>query len=117
MKFELTNSFSIYLHDTGQRELFYEPQRLISSGCVRLEKPLDLAEYLLRGTEWDRSKIEATVSKPGDVQTRDTKISLRSPTPVYMVYLTSFLGSDGILRFVEDSYGQNADILENLKAL
>jgi murein L,D-transpeptidase YcbB/YkuD len=47
LKFDLTNSFAIYLHDTNQRELFNEPARQLSSGCIRLEKPLDLAEYLL----------------------------------------------------------------------
>jgi len=117
IKFELTNSFSVYLHDTNQRELFYDPMRLISSGCIRLEKPLDLGEYLLKGTDWDRAKIESWVAKPGEVKPRDTKIELKNPMPVYTVYLTSFLSSDGILRFVEDSYGQNGNILENLKAL
>lgn len=117
IKFELTNSFSVYLHDTNQRDLFYDPQRLISSGCIRLERPLDLAEYLLQGTEWDRAKIESVTAKPGEVKPRDTKIIVKNPIPVYTAFLTSFLSSDGILRFVEDSYGQNADILENLRAL
>jgi len=117
VKFELTNSFSVYLHDTGQRELFYEADRLISSGCIRLERPIDFAEYLLKGTEWDRAKIESAVAKPGQVMTRDTKIELQNPIPVYTLFLTSFLGSDNILRFTEDSYGQNANILENLGAL
>ncbi|WP_413290024.1 L,D-transpeptidase family protein [Bdellovibrio sp. HCB337] len=117
VKFELTNSFSIYLHDTNQRELFYEAQRLLSSGCIRLEKPMDLAEYLLKGTEWDRAKIEATVAKPGEVMKDDTPIKLKNPIPVYTVFLTSFLGNDGILRFTDDSYGQNRNILKNLIAL
>lgn len=117
VKFELTNSFSIYLHDTNQRELFYEAQRQLSSGCIRLEKPMDLAEYLLKGTEWDRAKIEATVAKPGEVMKDDTPIKLKNPMPVYTVFLTSFLGNDGIIRFTDDSYGQNGNILEKLMAL
>jgi murein L,D-transpeptidase YcbB/YkuD len=117
VKFDLTNSGSIYLHDTGQRDLFYEAQRLLSSGCIRLERPLELAEYLLRGTEWDRAKIESSIVKPGEVKTRDTHIRVKDPIPVYTVFLTSFLGSDNILRFTEDSYGQNDLILKGLKAL
>lgn len=116
VKFELTNSFSIYLHDTNQRELFVQPNRLLSSGCIRLEKPLDLAEYLLRGTEWTRPMIEATIAKPGQVLSRDTRIPLKRPIPVYTAYLTSLMSSDGVIRFTEDSYGQNKKIMQMMGA-
>ncbi|MFM6926906.1 MAG: murein L,D-transpeptidase [Bdellovibrio sp.] len=116
VKFELTNSFSIYLHDTNQRELFVQPNRLLSSGCIRLERPLDLAEYLLRGTEWTRPMIEATVAKPGQVMTKDTRIPLKRPIPVYTAYLTSLMSSDGVIRFTEDSYGQNKKIMQTMGA-
>lgn len=117
LKFELTNSFSIYLHDTNQRELLYEPHRLLSSGCIRLEKPLDFAEYLLRGTTWDRTKIEGSVAKPGEVMAKDTAVPVPKSIPVYAVFLTSFQGSDGIIRFAEDSYQQNTEILKRLGGL
>lgn len=117
IKFELTNSFSVYLHDTNQRELFWEPQRLLSSGCIRLEKPLDLAEYVLKGTPWDRAKIEASTLKPGEVAEKSIKIDVKDPIPVYTAFLTSFMGSDNILRFTEDVYGQNGDILARMKGL
>ncbi|MNT29132.1 murein L,D-transpeptidase [compost metagenome] len=117
VKFLLTNSFSIYLHDTNMRELFVEPRRQLSSGCIRLEKPFDLAEYLLRGTEWTRAKIEATVAKPGEVLDKSTKINLANPIPVYIIPLTSQLTSDGILRFVEDVYDHNRTILYYIGSL
>ncbi|MGZ3803690.1 MAG: L,D-transpeptidase family protein [Pseudobdellovibrionaceae bacterium] len=117
IKFELTNSFSVYLHDTNQRELFLEPQRLLSSGCIRLEKPVDLAEYLLKNTLWDRAKIEDSIAKPGQVMKRDTEIELGNPIAVYTMFLTSFLSNDGIIRFTEDTYEQNKLILQNLKGL
>lgn len=109
LKFELTNSFAIYLHDTNQRELFKEPQRHLSSGCVRLEKPFDLAEYLLQGTPWDRTAIETIVARPGEIVPKPTEVSLGKDktVPVYIIYLTSQMSSDGIVRFVEDQYGQN----------
>ncbi|NUN04554.1 MAG: L,D-transpeptidase family protein [Bdellovibrio sp.] len=111
-KFMLTNSFAIYLHDTNQRELFAEPDRLISSGCVRVERPLDLAEYLLRGTQWTREVIERTVAKPGEVLNKDTPINLKQPVPVYMAFLTSHYDASGIIRFTEDSYGQDKRLIE-----
>lgn len=117
IKFELTNSFSVYLHDTNQRELFYDPQRLISSGCIRLEKPFDLAEYVLKGTQWDRAKIESVTAKPGDLPARDTRIDVPNPLPVYTAFLTSFLSSDGVIRFTDDVYGQTDEIMADLKAL
>jgi murein L,D-transpeptidase YcbB/YkuD len=117
VKFMLTNSFSIYLHDTNQRELFTEPNRLLSSGCVRLEKPVELAEYLLQGTEWDRRAIDAVLAKPGQVMTKDTKVPLTEHLPVYLINMTSQLNSDRVLRFTEDAYGQNSRIGTYLRPL
>ena len=111
VKFELTNPFSIYLHDTNQRELFAEPLRQLSSGCIRLEHPIDLAEFLLQGTEWTRPVIEDFVAKPGQVLSKDKQIKLKQSMPVYLVYLTSQMSTDGVVRFVADRYGQNDMIL------
>lgn len=112
LKFLLTNSYSIYLHDTNQRELFVEGQRLLSSGCVRLERPLDLAEYLLKGTAWSRENIEQVMAKPGEVLEAETKVYPSKSIPLYLVFLTSQLNSDGVIRFVEDAYGQNSRLLQ-----
>lgn len=108
LKFMMTNSYAIYLHDTNERGLFAEPQRLRSSGCVRVEKPVELAEYLLKGTDWDRAVLERYMAKPGEVLDSDTKVQLKRPIPVYMAFLTSQRSSDGVLRFAEDSYRQNS---------
>lgn len=111
LKFSLTNSYAIYLHDTNQRELFAEPLRLLSSGCIRLERPVDLAEYLLQGTSWTREALEKVMAKPGEVLENETRINLKNPIPVYLAFLTSQLSSDGVLRFAEDSYNQNKRLL------
>lgn len=110
LKFMMTNSFAIYLHDTNMRELFVENQRLLSSGCVRVEKPLDLAEYLLMGTPWTREVIDRYTAKPGEVLEAETRVALKAPVPVYMAFLTSAMNSDGVIRFVDDDYRQNARI-------
>jgi murein L,D-transpeptidase YcbB/YkuD len=119
LKFDLTNSFAIYLHDTNQRELFNEPARQLSSGCIRLEKPLDLAEYLLEDTPWDRATIASMMARPGEVMAKSTEIPVpkHKITPVYTVYQTSLMSSDGIIRFVDDIYGQNAAIRARLRGL
>ncbi|WP_413586111.1 L,D-transpeptidase family protein [Bdellovibrio sp. HCB274] len=119
VKFDLTNGFLIYLHDTNQRELFDVPMRQLSSGCIRLEKPFDLAEYLLEDTAWDRKTIESMVARPGEVMTKSTEIPIpkAKQTPVYTAYLTSMMSSDGVVRFVEDIYGQNNAIKRYLSPL
>nr|BFD58379.1 hypothetical protein CKG001_04860 [Bdellovibrio sp. CKG001]BFD61808.1 hypothetical protein BdHM001_04890 [Bdellovibrio sp. HM001] len=111
LKFMMTNSYAIYLHDTNQRELFAEPHRLLSSGCIRVEKPVDLAEYLMRGTAWDRRTIERYMAKPGEVLENETRVQLKQHMPVYLVFLTSQQSSDGVLRFAEDSYKQGPRLL------
>lgn len=112
LKFMMTNGFAIYLHDTNQPELFREPQRQLSSGCVRVERPVDLAEILLKGTEYDRAAIEDKMVKPGQVLKTDTRANLKAHMPVYMVYLTAQMSSDGVLRFTEDSYNQSSRMLQ-----
>ncbi|QDK43928.1 amidase [Bdellovibrio sp. ZAP7] len=119
VKFDLTNGFLIYLHDTNQRELFDVPMRQLSSGCMRLEKPFDLAEYLLEDTAWDRKTIESMVARPGEVLSKSTEIPVpkAKQTPVYTAYLTSMMSSDGVVRFVDDIYGQNTAIKTYLSPL
>ena len=113
----LTNPYAIYLHDTNRRDLFHEASRLQSSGCIRLEKPLDLAEYLLVDLPyWSRSKIEEFVVKPGQVLEKETTVNLKKSLAVYLVPLTSQMNSDGVIRQTIDSYGHNQSILAQMKA-
>ena len=119
LKFDLTNDFAIYLHDTNQRDLFDSAMRQLSSGCVRLEKPLDLAEYLLEETPWDRTRIASMMARPNEIIAKPTEITV--PTnkriPVYTVYLTSMMNSDKVIRFSEDLYGQNFRIAQSIGGL
>lgn len=110
VKFDMTNGEAIYLHDTGERNLFTEEMRLRSSGCVRVEKPMEMAEYLLKGTKWDMNAIMNKVSRPGEVQTNDTPIEPKSPIPVYMLPVTTHMAGDGVIRFTTDVYGHNSSI-------
>lgn len=102
-KFYLPNDESIYLHSTSNPRLFNKDLRAISSGCVRVEQAADLAELLLKDSNWNKDKM-ATV-----LQSKATKwVPLRTPVPVYTVYWRSWLDAQGTLQFRDDIYGFDA---------
>jgi L,D-transpeptidase YcbB len=100
VKFMLPNPYHVYLHDTPSRELFAKAERAFSSGCIRLEKPIELAEYLLRDDpRWSRQNILAASEK-------GTEQAVRLPTtiPVHLLYWTAWAGDDGVVHFRKDLY-------------
>lgn len=116
-KVMLKNPWSIYMHDTNERELFPSNLRELSSGCMRMEYPIDMVEYLLQGTEWDRFKIDGFVAGPGEIKDKETwvKIPLANKIALYTMHLAANLGDDGVMRFTRDLYAQNASILSALQ--
>jgi murein L,D-transpeptidase YcbB/YkuD len=115
VKFSMTNRFSIYLHDTGDRHLFAKNYRFLSSGCVRLEKPIDFAEYLLRATSWTKDKIMNFIAKPGESNKPTLSMGLKSPLPVYLIQLT-VEKKDHVIKFYDDYYRQNLALFKSLKS-
>lgn len=99
IKFMLNNPFDIYLHDTPKRELFDRAVRTFSSGCIRLERPLELAERLLNDDTWDGARLLDTV-KSNVTQ----NVSLREPVPIYFTYMTAWVDERGVLQFRPDVY-------------
>lgn len=110
IKFPLTNPINIYLHDTNERYKFKLAQRLESSGCIRLEKPLDFANYLLRdNADYTPEVIKQIINvglKMGE-SAETTKIALKKNLPVYTMYITTDISENGIIRFVDDAYGSD----------
>lgn len=105
VKFLLPNRHQIYLHDTPSRALFAKPVRAFSHGCIRLERPLDLAEHILRGVRpWSRERIQAAAGK-----TVSRFVSLPSPIPVHLTYRTVAVREDGTLFFRPDIYSHDDD--------
>jgi L,D-transpeptidase YcbB len=101
VKFMLPNDHDVYLHDTPQDQLFQRDAPAFSHGCVRVEKPLDLAVFALNGKPgWDRDKIRAAMQS-GDTQT----VSLPAPIPVHLVYWTAWVDAEGRVQFRDDIYG------------
>ena len=103
VKFIFPNRYNIYLHDTPSKELFKAEKRTFSHGCIRIEKPFELAQYLLRNQpEWTDEKIrEAMNSK------KEKWVKLPAPVPVYIAYFTSWVDREGVLNFRDDIYGHD----------
>ena len=111
-KFDFDNAFSVYLHDTPSRAKFASFSRLASHGCVRLEKPADLAELLLKGDPaWTPEAIAATVDKGDTVRAR-----LSKPVSVYLLYWTAFASGNGQMNFRDDPYGWDATLAAKIEA-
>lgn len=101
VKFMFHNPFNIYLHDTPTPQLFAHPVRTFSSGCIRVEKPLELAQYVLGDDGLDAVAEEL---ESGETRT----LNLPQPVPVYLVYWTAWVAEDGSLHFRRDFYGRDA---------
>ena len=100
VKFAMPNPMNIYLHSTAARELFANARRDLSHGCIRLEKPVELAEFVLREQPpWDRDKVLAAMA-PGKTST----VRLASPVPVILSYATAVVDRGGRALFAEDIY-------------
>jgi len=98
IKFVFPNRYDIYLHDTPSHELFEQAQRDFSHGCIRVEKPLDLAAYLMkRGSRWNREAMVRAL----DEGTERT-IYLPRPLPIHLLYWTAWADEDGTIQFRPD---------------
>jgi len=101
IKFMFTNDFSIYLHDTPQRMAFRRASRAVSHGCVRIEKPMEFAGYLLDSCEtWNVHKVQQTIWSMAKSRT----VFLPKTTPLYIDYYTSWVDSAGSVQFRDDVY-------------
>jgi murein L,D-transpeptidase YcbB/YkuD len=100
VKFDMPDPFSVYLHDTPGRSLFAVDSRGRSHGCVRLEKPKDLALALLSGQGWTAERIDTTIAKGATQWVRPAKTM-----PVYLVYRTAVADGDDPVIFRPDLYG------------
>jgi murein L,D-transpeptidase YcbB/YkuD len=111
VKFIMPNDFSIYLHDTPASKMFALEERALSHGCIRLEKPVDFANYLLQDQpEWTTKKIKEAMEKGEPVQ-----VNLNKPFPVYIVYRTVWVDKNNRLNFREDIYGHDQRQLARLQ--
>jgi L,D-transpeptidase YcbB len=112
LKFMFPNDFNIYLHDTTAGHLFSKTERDFSHGCIRIEKPFELATYLLRSdAKWTPEALQTAIDS-GENQ----RISLPKPLPVHILYWTAWVDGDGTVEFRRDLYGHDARLEEALAA-
>jgi len=100
MKFMFPNRYDVYLHDTPSRQLFEETQRDFSHGCIRIEKPTDLAVYLMKKSKWNQEAIERALDEG-----TERSIYLPRPIPIHLLYFTAWADEDGTIQFREDING------------
>jgi murein L,D-transpeptidase YcbB/YkuD len=111
VKFAFSNEGWIYLHDTPATELFARSRRDFSHGCIRVEDPVSLAEWLLRADPaWTRGAIRRAME--GE---RTVEVALPRPAPVVVGYFTAVAGEDGAPRYLDDIYGQDAALAAALR--
>lgn len=105
VKFLFPNDFNIYLHDTPNQELFEKDVRAFSHGCIRVEKPADLAQWVLG---WDRARVEAAMHGSDN-----NAVKVPQKIPVFIVYGTAYI-RDGQLYFGNDLYGRDDKLVDEV---
>lgn len=110
MKFLFPNEHAVYLHDTPTGQLFSQTERGFSHGCVRVQRPMDLAKYVLKDMpEWNERKINETINGGEEVW-----ITLPKKVQVYLVYFTSWVDAEGNVNFRDDIYGHDKKLEQEL---
>lgn len=100
VKFLFPNKFKVYLHDTNAKRLFNARSRAFSHGCIRIERPLDFAEKIFKGSfGMGKSKIKQIVDA-GELK----KVKLRRPLPIHLAYFTAWASENGKVKYYKDVY-------------
>jgi L,D-transpeptidase YcbB len=105
-KFIFPNSENVYMHGTPAQSLFVRARRDFSHGCIRLEDPARLAQWVLRDdSQWTPARIDAAMH--GE---RPTQVNLKNKLTVFLFYDTAYVDSKGIVYFADDYYGHDAQL-------
>jgi murein L,D-transpeptidase YcbB/YkuD len=113
VKFDFNNPYGVYLHDTPSRSRFDSFSRLASHGCVRLQKPIELAKALMGDDPtWTPDKIDATIASGDTVRAK-----LPQQIAVFLLYWTAYVTPDGQVNFRDDPYGWDRELVQRIAAL
>ncbi|QGP79896.1 L,D-transpeptidase family protein [Sphingobium sp. CAP-1] len=111
LKFDFNNPFAVYLHDTPSRGKFSSYDRLASHGCIRLEKPVALAERMVAADPTLNGQIQTLIDE-GKTQ----RVSLPQQVAVYLLYWTAFASNNGTVSFRADPYGWDKLLAQKIEA-
>jgi murein L,D-transpeptidase YcbB/YkuD len=110
VKFMFPNSYNVYIHDTPSRSYFARDDRAMSSGCIRIEKPFELAELLLTDSpNWPSENIYLAMQ-----QNHGKTVNLKTPVDVLLLYLTAWSDGNDRVQFRNDIYFRDALVLNAL---
>ena len=109
VKIDMPNNYSVYMHDTNQRNLFNDDYRFDSHGCSRVDNVRDLAAWLLQAElpQWNRAAIDAEIASG-----QHHEVVLPRKVPVAWIYLTAWMTRDQTVQFRNDVYNQDEQLLE-----
>jgi len=111
VKFSFPSQHTIFMHDTPDRWMFRSAQRTLSHGCLRVDKPMDLAEIILKEDKgWDADKI-AELNRSGPL---NNEIEIEKKIPVHLAYFTAWVDDDGKLKMFRDVYGHEKRVTQAL---
>ena len=111
VKFMFPNQFNVYLHDTNEKSLFARTRRDNSHGCVRVQDPPKLADWVLRDNpKWDADAIQEAMNSGED----NKSVSLPKPIPVLLFYGTAW-SDNGEMHFFKDMYGYDAEMEKSIE--
>jgi murein L,D-transpeptidase YcbB/YkuD len=111
VKLMFPNEYNVYLHSTPSQELFSRTRRDFSHGCIRVEKPAELAAWTLRNNPgWTLDRVQQAMQNGKD----DVTVSLAKKVPVFIVYGTALAYENGEVHFTDDIYGHDATLAATL---
>jgi L,D-transpeptidase YcbB len=107
VKLMFPNEYNVYLHSTPSQQLFSQTRRDFSHGCIRVEKPAELAAWVLRDKpEWSLEQVRAAMQTGKD----NMQVNLTNPVPVLIIYGTAVVDQQNEVHFFDDIYGYDADL-------
>jgi L,D-transpeptidase YcbB len=111
VKLMFPNEYNVYLHSTPAPELFARTRRDFSHGCIRVEKPAELAAWVLRNnTGWTLDRVQEGMTNGGD----NVTVNLSKRVPVFIVYGTALAYENNEVHFYDDIYGHDAKLARAL---
>ena len=111
VKFSFPSQHTIYMHDTPDKYMFKSSQRTLSHGCLRVQKPMELAEIILKEDKgWDKAKV-AELDQSGPM---NNEIAIEKRIPIHLVYFTAWVADDGHLKIFGDVYGHEKRVTQAL---
>ncbi|MBV9079941.1 MAG: L,D-transpeptidase family protein [Elusimicrobia bacterium] len=111
IKFMFPNEYSVYIHGNPEEGLFDRRLRMFSHGCVRVDRPITLAKWVLNDPDWTLDRLKQYMNQPKPVQ-----VPLGEPVPVYIVYFTAWVDDEGKANFRDDIYGRDLEMRQRFYA-